>query len=518
MSNRRNFLQRAFGLGAALLAAPALGAASETPISHHTADPYDGPSSESAELIKSGHRHPSGLAFNAPVVTTDVGDLPFTMEGGWKVFRLTAQVIQRQVAPNKSIDMWGFNGSCPGPTIQVNHGDQVRVIFKNELPEPTSLHWHGFEDRIGFDGMPGISQEPIKPGGSFTYEFHITQEGTYFYHSHMAMQEMAGMLGAFIMHPRTPYHPSCDKDFAILLQEFWTLPNNTVPNTMNMEFNWLLINGRAGPATTPLIIRLGDRVRIRFINLGMDHHPMHIHGHTFYVTGTEGGRIPETAWWPGNTVLVGVAQARNIEFVANNPGDWMLHCHLPHHMMNLMASQAGPMTRDAGNTRLPLPRGSSEPVPTQHPFGEAAGLTPDTAAADPGRDASMSGMMSSMNSGEPKLGAQEQRDMMAYDMSDKAMKQQRDELSPNANNVPNFPQDAYMEGPMMTMDQLVAKPENLGLRPGWSRFMQGMMTFMRVLPPDEYDRVIAAMQNPVRPKDPYASLYQPSATNSRRTS
>ncbi len=249
MNNRRSFLQRAFGLGAGLLAAPALGAASETPISHHTADPYDGPSSPSAELIKSGHRHPSGPAFNVPVVTPDVGDLPFTMEGGWKVFRLTAQVVQRQVAPNKSIDMWGFNGSCPGPTIQVNHGDQVRVIFKNELPEPTSLHWHGFEDRIGFDGMPGISQEPVKPGGSFTYEFHITQEGTYFYHSHMAMQEMAGMLGAFIMHPRTPYRPSCDKDFAILLQEFWTLPNNTVPNTMNMEFNWLLIGSATASAS-----------------------------------------------------------------------------------------------------------------------------------------------------------------------------------------------------------------------------------------------------------------------------
>jgi len=83
---------------------------------------------------------------------------------------------------------------------------------------------------------------------------------------------------------------------------------------MNMEFNWLLFNGQAGPATTPLIVRLGDRVRIRFVNLGMDHHPVHLHGHTFYTTGTEGGRIPEAGWWPGNTVLVGVAQARDVEF------------------------------------------------------------------------------------------------------------------------------------------------------------------------------------------------------------
>jgi mono/diheme cytochrome c family protein len=193
-----------------------------------------------------------------------------------------------------------------------------------------------------------ISQDPVKPGGRFVYEFNIHQEGTYFYHSHMAMQEMAGMLGAFIMHPKQPYQPHCDKDFLIHLQEYAVLPNNTVPNTMNMEFNWLVFNGKAGPATTPLIVRLGDRVRIRFVNLGMDHHPMHLHGHTFYTTGTEGGRIPEAGWWPGNTVLVGVAQARNVEFVANNPGDWMIHCHLPHHMMNQMSSNAGKMTRTAG--------------------------------------------------------------------------------------------------------------------------------------------------------------------------
>jgi FtsP/CotA-like multicopper oxidase with cupredoxin domain len=191
-------------------------------------------------------------------------------------------------------------------------------------------------------------QEPVRPGETFVYNFHIHQEGTYFYHSHMAMQEMAGMLGAFIMHPKEPYRPHCDKDFVIHLQEYAVLANSTTPDTMSMNWNWLLLNGKAGPLATPLIVRQGERVRVRFVNLGMQHHPMHIHGHTFYVTGTEGGRIAESAWWPGNTVLVGVAQARNVEFVANNPGDWMLHCHLPHHMMNQMASQAGPMTRMAG--------------------------------------------------------------------------------------------------------------------------------------------------------------------------
>src|SRR6202020_2423009 len=164
----------------------------------------------------------------------------------------------------------------------------------------------------------------------------------------MAMQEMMGMIGAFIMHPRESYKPRADKDFAIIMQEYAIPPNIKVPNSMNMEFNWLTLNGKAGPATTPLIVRHGERVRIRLINLGMDHHPIHLHGHQVVVTGTEGGRQPKATWGPNNTVLVGVAQARVIEFVANNPGNWMLHCHMPHHMMNQMSSTVGPMTRQRG--------------------------------------------------------------------------------------------------------------------------------------------------------------------------
>ena len=201
------------------------------------------------------------------------------------------------------------------------------------------------------------------------------------------------MLGAVIMHPRVPYRPHCDKDFVIHLQEYYVLPNSTTPNTMNMEFNWLLLNGKAGPATTPLIVRQGERVRIRFVNLGMDHHPMHVHGHTFYTTGTEGGRIPETAWWPGNTVLVGVAQARDIEFVADNPGDWMLHCHLPHHMMNQMASQVGPVTRMAG-----VPGGIGLRGDDSHGHMTAPGKNGDSMAAGGLPMGNMPGMATSLGS------------------------------------------------------------------------------------------------------------------------
>jgi hypothetical protein len=490
MANRRSFLQSAAGIAAGLFASDKL-----------VAETHDG----HANRLNNRSSRSSQASFNVPIVTTDIGDLPFTMDGDVKVFHLIAQVITQQIAPDKKIAVWGYNGSAPGPTIQVNEGDRVRVIFDNQLPEPTSVHWHGFEDQIQFDGQPGISQPPVKPGERFIYEFDIHQNGTYFYHSHMAMQEMAGMLGAFIMHPKEAYAPHCDKDFAMLIQEYAVLPSNTVPNTMNMEFNWLLLNGKAGPMNTPLIVRLGDRVRIRFINLGMDHHPMHLHGNTFHITGTEGGRIPEAAWWPGNTVLVGVAQARNVEFVANNPGDWMLHCHLPHHMMNQMSSNVGKMTRQSG-TNMPAGGDMSNGmgmlqgtpgVPMGEDYGPALGK--GLGGVGTGMDtATTNGPLSQakMTAATPGSG-----DMAGMDMGDV-----KGDIAPNANDVPNFPQDAYMEGPMMLMDKMVDKPENYGLKPGWSQFMGGMMTFVRVLPPDKYDQVMARMKQANRPNDPYQSL------------
>jgi FtsP/CotA-like multicopper oxidase with cupredoxin domain len=404
MKNRREFFTHSL-LGAGLLASTKAGGRQV---------------SMDTEQDRKEERNPiyAGQPF-FPAATPDVPDLPWTMDNGVKVFHLIAEPVKRQIHPSKTIDVWGYNGTSPGPTIQIMQEDRIRIIVDNHLPESTAVHWHGLEIATGMDGVPGLTQPPIPPGGRSIYEFTLHQEGTYFYHSHMAMQEMLGMLGAFIMHPKQPHQPRVDKDFVIMLQEYAVLPNNTVPNTMSMEFNWLVFNGKAGPAITPLIVRLGDRVRIRLINMGMDHHPIHLHGNTFYVTGTEGGRARESAWRPENTVLVGVAQARDIEFEAKYPGDWMLHCHLPHHMMNQMASTVGAMTR--------------------------------------------------VGKGMPGMNA---------------------EVSPNANSVPGFPQDAFMEGPSVAMDQAVGKPENYGLPPGWSGFMQGMMTLVRVLRPDEYRKIM----------------------------
>ncbi len=427
---------------------------------------------------------------NVPVVTPDVADLPFTIDNGIKEFHLVAEPVKQTIVPGRTFDLWGFNGSAPGPTIQAHEGDRVRIIFDNHLPEPTSIHWHGLELPIEMDGVPGIGQRPIAPGARFVYEFTLHQNGTFFYHSHMAMQEMVGMLGGFIIYPRTAYSPRVDKDFLIALQEYAVLPNSTVPNSMNMEFNWLTFNGKCGPASTPLVVKLGERVRIRLINLGMDHHPIHLHGFNFWVTGHEGARQPEPIWARGNTVLVGVAQARDVEFIADRAGDWMFHCHLPHHMMNQMASNVGPMTRVGQGMQA----GAS--------MEEAMGMLRDGNALSENKAPSLGrglgiGSTSDMPSTNGPLSQAEADEAMAGMDHSKMGEQmpampgmQMPEVPKNANQVPLFPQDAYMEGPMMAMDKKVEKPETYGLPAGWSGFIGGMMTLVRVLPPEQYDKIM----------------------------
>lgn len=479
MRDRRDFLRNIFGLGLGLAGVPALLNAQQG----HSGNKQVGDSSRG--------RPPEGrhdAAAPVSVESPDVPNLPWQMVGGVKEFRLVAEPVKREIVPGKVLDLWGFNGSVPGPTIQVTEGDRVRIIVENHLPEPTSMHWHGFEIPHNMDGAPGTSQDPIPPGGRFVYEFTLHQNGTFFYHPHQAMQEMFGMLGAFIMHPKRAYRPAVDKDFVIALQEFAALPNNSVPNSMSMEFNWLTFNGKSGPATTPLIVRLGDRVRIRWLNLGMDHHPIHLHGHTFYVTGSEGGRQPEASRGPKNTVLVGVAEAVDFEFVANNPGDWMLHCHLPHHMMNQMSSMVGPMTRHPG---MPMGLGMEEGM----------GMLRQGHALSEENGPSLGRGMGVGSTNDQRIGntllssAQDTQEMPGMQHGSRQHGEMpMPQLPENANQIPGFPQDAFMEGPMMAMDQVVAKPETYGLRPGWSGFVQGMMTLVRVLEPDMYEKIMALRQ------------------------
>jgi manganese oxidase len=294
----------------------------------------------------------SGLrgATEPPVLveTPDLpNNLPWKMVNGVKEFHLVAEPVKRELLPDQFMNFWGYNGSMPGPTIQVNEGDRVRIMLHNKLPEATTLHLHGLELPIAMDGIQFLTQDPIEPGGMFVYELTVHQTGTYFYHSHYAMQEAFGMVGLFIIHPKKAFSPTVDQDFALIAQEFTIRSATNTPQTLGDAFTYFTLNGRSGPYCTPMVMRLGNRVRIRMLNFSsMDHHPIHFHGHTAWITGTEGGRIPESAWIPTNNILVGVAQVREFEFIANNPGDWMFHCHMFHHTMNHMISGVGPGSRD----------------------------------------------------------------------------------------------------------------------------------------------------------------------------
>ena len=397
----------------------------------------------SSARLRSARRHAKENIATPPrmMESPDIPNLPFTLDGGTKVFHLIPEPVKRRIVPWKTLEVWGYNGSCPGPTIQVQQGDRVRILVENRLPESTTMHWHGLEIPIEQDGVPYISQQPIAPGETYTYEFTVHQEGTFFYHAHSAMQEMIGMLGMFIAHPRADHKPRVDHDYGIVLQEWAVLPNSTVPNTAGMEYNWLTFNGVAAPLTTPLIARLGSRVRMRFVNLGMDHHPIHLHGNQFVITGTEGGRAPESTWYPANTVLVGVAQARVVEFEAKYPGAWMIHCHLPHHMMNSMMDLL-----------------SGRQIMTSDQTETAAVQQMQTLAARTG---------------------------FAH--------RHPSPIAKDAEKVPGFPQDAFME---MGMDELVKKPETHGLPDNWSAGMMGMMTMVRVLPDREFDEIVAMKKTP----------------------
>ncbi len=402
-----------------------------------------------------------------PFRTPDLPKLPWKMIDGVKEFHLVAEVVRTEFMPGRVVDAWGYNGSVPGPSIEVDQGDRVRIVFENRLPELTTVHWHGLEVPIEMDGVPGISMDPVPPGGKFVYEFDVHQHGTFFYHSHFPMQEMLGMLGFFIIHPRERYQPAVDRDFGFLLQEWALLPNNTVPNTLSMEFNWLTLNGKAGPATTPVVVRVGERVRLRFVNLSMDHHPMHMHGHQWVVTGTEGGRVPEQAWTPGNTELVGVAQARTVEFVAQYIGDWMLHCHLPHHMMNQMVSMVGPMTHvgEGLHAGMGMMQGMGM-VTGGHALSEELG---------PGLGRGLGEAATRDRRTTHLVGLQQH----ASESADRHKGHARE-----SKQVLGFPQDMWMP-----MDELAIKPETHGLRKDWTAAMMGMMTLVRVVPDELYDKI-----------------------------
>jgi hypothetical protein len=277
-----------------------------------------------------------------PVNGPDLRKLPFTCDGKVKVFELRAEEVftlfHKGFEPGPLLT-WGYNGSNPGPIIEALEGETIRVKFTNNLPEATTVHWHGIELPIEMDGATGHSHPPVMPGKSYTYEFPLIQSGTYMYHSgHAIAKQLAmGLSGFFVIHPKKKPEIMVERDYLMFLQ-MWTIPpHSVIPDTMDMMFNFFTINGKTAPSTTPLNVNMGEKVRIRIGNISMMQHPIHLHGHTWKVVATGSGDNPSTAWTLGNTILVPVGGTRDL-IIENveEPGDWLLHCHLPHHVTNNM--------------------------------------------------------------------------------------------------------------------------------------------------------------------------------------
>ena len=274
------------------------------------------------------------------VVTPNGSTLPLRLVGGVKVGHLIAGELEHEFAPGLTAKAWGYNGSTPGPTIEVTQGDRVRLYVTNRLPEPTTVHWHGVILPNGMDGVAGLNQRAIPPGETFVYEFTFKDAGTFMYHPHYdEMTQMAlGMNGMIVVHPRSPRGRVVDRDFVLMAHEWRIEPGASRPDPNAMDdFNVLTFNSKAFPGTAPLVMGVGERVRIRIGNLSpMDHHPIHLHGVSAELTWTDGGEVPPSAQHPETTFLVPVGSVRVFEFTPTEPGDWAMHCHMTHHVMNQM--------------------------------------------------------------------------------------------------------------------------------------------------------------------------------------
>jgi FtsP/CotA-like multicopper oxidase with cupredoxin domain len=325
IASRRSFLKSA---AATAIAGGALAACSDSSAqkskltakdaSGGTTAPNPAAPSAAAQAAAMDAMHEAGIkAF--PAKTEGKGNqlLAPKMVGGVKVFEITASVMQWETAPGQKVEAWAYNEQVPGPQIRVKEGDKVRLILHNKLPESTAVHFHGLELPNAMDGVPFITQPPIKPGESFTYEFVVPNSGSHMYHSHhnAAKQVGLGLLGAFIVEPKNPLPiEKVDEDYVLIL---------------NDGMHGYTLNGKGFPATEPVKVKRGQKLRLRFMNEGMMIHPMHLHGMHMTVFAKDGWNQP--APWKCDTLNVAPGERWDVMVNCNNPGVWAFHCHiLPH--------------------------------------------------------------------------------------------------------------------------------------------------------------------------------------------
>lgn len=295
---------------------------------------------QGADAVQGGHNRGPVSSEGVPAATAARGAQPLepTVIDGVKVFTLTAEAVQWPIMQAVTVTAWTYNGMVPGPLLRVTEGDNVRIVVVNNLPEATSVHWHGILVPNDIDGVPPMTQAAIEPGETFTYAFEAKPAGSFMYHSHVAtdQQILLGLYAPFIIDPRVPEADAPDVDVTMMLSEWRVVDGMTYPAMplAGMEPNYFTINGKAFPDTEPINVKVGDKVRIRFMGIGQFSHPMHLHGMPFKVVATDGYPVPEGARLTKDTILVSPGERYDIEFTATTAGQWMLHCHIPHHITN----------------------------------------------------------------------------------------------------------------------------------------------------------------------------------------
>jgi FtsP/CotA-like multicopper oxidase with cupredoxin domain len=259
-------------------------------------------------------------AASVPLATKGNVPLEPKMVDGYKTFELTASVMQWEVAPNEFVEAYAYNGMVPGPLLRVTEGDRLRIVLKNELPEPTIIHIHGPALPNSQDGVPDVTQPVVQPGETFTYEFEVHPAGTFMYHTHFnsVVQESKGLYGILQVDPQD-FQPTYDKEYFQVLSELG---------------GFYVINGKSFPSTDPLDAKVGDKVHIHLINLGQMVHPMHSHGFATKIVATDGHPVPEVAQLTKDTVSIGPGERYDLEFTADRPGAWVYHCHILSHVQN----------------------------------------------------------------------------------------------------------------------------------------------------------------------------------------
>ncbi|WP_035019855.1 multicopper oxidase family protein [Anoxybacillus flavithermus] len=259
-----------------------------------------------------------------------------------KEIHLTAKETLLQINDQVKLPVYTYNGSVPGAQIRVKQGERVKIVFKNELPEPTAIHWHGYPVPNDQDGVPGVTMDAIKPGETFTYEFTATVPGTYWYHSHQKSAEQVdkGLYGTLIVEPKEG--EQVDRDYTLVLDEWMSQQqastteqanhtnmhhgNSPMMHDMSM-YDIFTINGKSGTAIEPLKVKKGEKVRLRLINAGYMSHKLHLHGHSFKIVATDGQPLNDPQPIKDELLNIAPGERYDIEFIADNPGEWLLECH-----------------------------------------------------------------------------------------------------------------------------------------------------------------------------------------------